>query len=102
MKNIQVKRFRSEGCVMPAGRCSRDEIRKDCWECWEGTQSGRPDLCVRRNQRALHLAVSKPLQQNNKLWMLFDRHLFQIETGQQMHAQRNWGDPVEPGGTNRE
>lgn len=40
----------------------------------EGRQRGSPDLCARRYQRPMHLAVSKPFQMNNKLWTLFDRH----------------------------
>lgn len=60
-----------------------------------GTQRGSPDLCARRYQRPLHLAVSKPLQNNNKLWTLFDRCLSQMKTGQQMHAWWNRGEPAE-------
>lgn len=77
----------------------KDKIR---WGCgggagWEGMQCGSPDLCTHRYQRPLHLAVSKPLQKNNKLWTLFDRHLLQMETGQQMHAWWNRGEAAEAG-----
>lgn len=65
---------------------------------WEGRQYGSPDLCARRYQRPLHLAVSKPLQKNNKLWTLFDRHLSRMETGQQMHGWWNRDEVVEVGG----
>lgn len=44
---------------------------------WRGRQC---DLCARRYQRPLHLAVSEPLQKNNKLWAPFDRHLYENGT----------------------
>lgn len=75
----------------------RDGIRW-CWGAgWEGRQYGSPDLCACRYQRPLHLAVSKPLQKNNKLWTLFDRRLLQMKTGQQMHAWWNGDEVVEVG-----
>lgn len=60
---------------------------------WEGS----PDLYSHKYQSALHLAVSKPLQRNNKPWTLFDPRRLQMETGQQMHACWNWGEAVDAG-----
>lgn len=55
---------------------SRGVGTRSGWGLGEGgMQYGSPDLCTRRYQRVLHLAVSKPLQKNNKLWTLFDHHL---------------------------
>lgn len=84
--NMGVRGDQSKGLGMRSGRI--------------GGESGKARrvaglIYALRNQRPLHLAVSKPLQKNNKLWMLFDRHLCQIETGQRMHAQMNWGEIVE-------
>lgn len=45
---------------------------------WWGGQAGKAgaDLCGGEYQRPVHLAVSKPLQKNNKLGPLFDRRTF--------------------------
>lgn len=71
-----------------------------------GVQAGKagnvaaPDLCARRYQRPLHLAVSKPLQKNNKLWALFDRHLLaKGKRDNKCMPGGNRGEAVEVGGT---
>lgn len=97
MTHIQVRERRSRDWMGASGAevRGRDGIQQIWGAGWEGRRCGSPDLCACRYQRPLHLAVSKPLQKNNKLWALFDRHLLQMETGQQMHAWWNRGEAVE-------